>query len=120
MNLTLPWKPHAKQRPRVTRTGQAYTPAATRGAEKAILDAFVNASIEDSGAEGYPPIEGPVRVTILLADDHFVLDVEPHTEPTQRKLRGDVDNYAKTILDALNGHAWVDDKQIVFLTVVKT
>jgi crossover junction endodeoxyribonuclease RusA len=34
-------------------------------------------------------------------------------------LRGDIDNYVKSILDALNGVAWEDDKQIIELTVKK-
>ena len=33
--------------------------------------------------------------------------------------RGDVDNYSKGILDALNGVVYPDDKQIVELTVKK-
>ena len=32
---------------------------------------------------------------------------------------GDVDNFAKAILDALNGHAWDDDCQVVSLRVMK-
>lgn len=31
--------------------------------------------------------------------------------------RGDVDNYGKSILDALNGVAWLDDSQVQRLTV---
>ena len=33
--------------------------------------------------------------------------------------RGDVDNYAKGVLDAMNGVLWDDDDQIVKLTVSK-
>ena len=32
---------------------------------------------------------------------------------------GDVDNYAKAVLDSLNGVLWVDDDQIINLTVSK-
>ena len=35
------------------------------------------------------------------------------------KLRGDIDNYAKSILDGLNGVAYTDDKQIVSLELRK-
>ena len=34
-------------------------------------------------------------------------------------INGDLDNYAKAILDALNGHAWQDDAQIGQMTVAK-
>lgn len=32
---------------------------------------------------------------------------------------GDVDNYAKAVLDCLNGHMWEDDDQIIDLNVTK-
>ncbi len=37
----------------------------------------------------------------------------------ESKLRGDVDNYAKSILDGLNGVAFQDDKQVHILNVEK-
>lgn len=112
MNLKIPWTPHAKGRPRVTKTGQAYTPEATRRAEKAIRQAF-----EERYDEG--PLEGPLEVTVVLRNDEFDIGVRAVGDYEHRKLRGDVDNYAKTILDALNGAAWIDDKQIRTLVVMK-
>ena len=38
---------------------------------------------------------------------------------TKSKLRGDLDNYIKTILDALNGVAWDDDSQVVKIIGIK-
>jgi Holliday junction resolvase RusA-like endonuclease len=35
-------------------------------------------------------------------------------------LRGDIDNYVKTVLDGLNGTAWEDDIQVVEVTAVKS
>jgi crossover junction endodeoxyribonuclease RusA len=36
------------------------------------------------------------------------------------KLRGDVDNYLKTVMDGLNGVAWEDDKQVHAVVAEKT
>jgi len=46
-------------------------------------------------------IEGPVifRATIYLV--------------RKGNAEGDIDNYAKTLKDALNGIAWIDDRQVV-------
>jgi len=41
--------------------------------------------------------------------------MEPQTKP----LRGDIDNYMKTVLDALNTIAWDDDIQVVAVSAVK-
>lgn len=54
-----------------------------------------------------------------------ILDVEIVcicTKPKTTKLsipKGDVDNYAKGVLDMLNGLAWQDDKQIHSLRITK-
>jgi Holliday junction resolvase RusA-like endonuclease len=40
----------------------------------------------------------------------------PHNAKT---LRGDLDNYIKLTLDALNQVAWVDDRQVVRIMAVK-
>ncbi len=44
------------------------------------------------------------------------------TRPKTTKLdypRGDVDNFAKAVMDAANGYAWVDDNQVVDLHAFK-
>ena len=45
----------------------------------------------------------------------FEADVDVPKSP----LLGDIDNYAKSILDGLNGVAFDDDKQVRYLKVVK-
>lgn len=83
-----------------------YTPPETVKAEKAI-------QLQYDG----PKFDGPVRVTIVLSETGFDLMIEP--SDTQPTLRGDIDNYAKTILDALNKIAWGDDSCVQELRVLK-
>ena len=103
-HLIVPWKPHAKQRPRVA-NNRAYTPKATKDAEARIVEAFLERWTGE-------PYDTPLEVRIDLANEDFDIHIMETEDYVQRKLRGDIDNYAKTILDALNGIAWVDDSQI--------
>jgi Holliday junction resolvase RusA-like endonuclease len=41
------------------------------------------------------------------------------TVKEESKLRGDLDNYVKSLLDGLNGVAYEDDKQVVNLKAFK-
>jgi Holliday junction resolvase RusA-like endonuclease len=112
--LELPWVKHAKQRPRSGR-GHTYTPTATKKAEAFLREQFLFAMPDD-----FTPIEQSIGVSIVLRRDNIDFQVFPYTPHEVRSLSGDIDNYAKTILDALNGVAWKDDKQIERLFVVKT
>lgn len=112
VSVTIPWKPHAKQRPRSAR-GHTYTPAPTKKAEAAIL-AALKERLPDHEA-----FDCPLGVDIAFFDDHFQLVVWPVDDYKNRRLRGDTDNYLKTVLDAANGFLWDDDKQIVDLRGVK-
>jgi crossover junction endodeoxyribonuclease RusA len=109
---TLLWTPRAKQRPRahvVQGRAVTFTPRETMHAERELAEQWTTA-----------PAEGPIGVNLELSDDHVLVHVYDIRECDSVKLRrGDIDNYAKLILDALNGRAWVDDKQINALYVVK-
>ena len=103
-------KPRSKQRPRSTRFGHTYTPKETREYEKSIAEAYT----------GKLFAEGPLRITLAFNAGWTKITIEelkPKRVPS--KLRGDIDNYAKAILDALNGVAYTDDKQIVSLELRK-
>lgn len=104
---TIPWTPRAKERPRFTKTGHSYTSAPTRAAEKAIKEEFQRQFPD------WEPLDGPIALSLALANDHFNIAIHRVGEHTQRKLRGDLDNYEKTIGDALNEVAYIDDRQIV-------
>jgi len=110
ISLTIPGNPVGKQRARVCRTGHTFTPAKTVNYEALVKQTF---------AIKYPnfvPMSGPVRMMLSIY-------IMPSKE-TQRKIRTsvgriypivkpDIDNVFKICTDALNGMAYVDDKQIV-------
>lgn len=113
MRFTVPGVPVPKARPRFTRTGNTYTPAKTVAHEAAVMTAY--------RAAGGNLLQGALRVEIEL--------VMPIPKSTPKKLlasllwhrkRPDVDNLAKTVLDALNGVAYGDDGQVCWLVVMKT
>lgn len=84
--------PVPKQRARtVVKNGKAmsYTPKKTRDYEQLIGWSW----------RGPRRFEGAVKITAKV--------IEGKGHP------GDLDNYVKTLLDGLNGVAWVDDRQVV-------
>ena len=94
-----------KERPRQGAGGRFYTPKDTVAYEKKVAE--WGKRLFDA------PIVYPIMVQLSFydqTDDEELLDLALYdmTHSTQ----GDVDNYAKAVLDALNGVAWKDDKQI--------
>lgn len=108
--------PVAKARPRVAIRGghaHAYTPAKTQEAEWRIREAF---------AATFPNHQvwpGPVRlhVTAWLAMPKSI--PKKHRSSALPTRRPDCDNYLKTVLDALNGVAFLDDSQVVTVHLAK-
>lgn len=89
VRITLPWPPSANRYWRKTRWGRVYTsPEARAYRWQAAMKAL---------AQGVRPVKGMVIVELDLY------------RPANR---GDTDNFVKVILDALNGVAWADDKQV--------
>ena len=118
MKFSVPGAPKGKARPRVTRSGHAFTPKDTVLYENLVKTSF---------AAAYPdqrPIDSEITAVIyayypipastskkrkqLMASG----DIKPVTKP-------DTDNIAKAILDSLNGIAYSDDSRITDLTVMK-
>jgi len=94
--LTLPIAAHTKQRPRFGR-GRAYTPAGTRNWEELLAWRFIE-------RHGRPKLSCPLRVELFFGG----------VQANQ-----DIDNLAKSCLDALNRMASKDDRQVVELVVRK-
>ena len=100
----------AKQRPRMSRRGRAYTPKATHEFETRVATGWnKRKKFKDK----------PVSVSIELGKDFFTVKVVEIDTETPSALRGDIDNYVKSILDGLNGIAWDDDIQVRELKATK-
>jgi Holliday junction resolvase RusA-like endonuclease len=118
--LIIPVEPMAKGRPRVTRTGQVYTPAKTENAEaeaRIAIRSHVLHSVKPFALEK-PMFGDGVPISLDLI---FVIP-RPKSAPKKRQFpitRPDVDNYVKLIFDALNKFVWVDDSQVTTLVVKK-
>jgi Holliday junction resolvase RusA-like endonuclease len=105
-------KPVAKGRPRMTRRGFVYTPAATRKYEAH------GRLAAQMAMDGRPPIEVPVRIELLVelpvpaswsrrkTADAITGGIRPTSRP-------DTDNYIKSALDAINSIVVADDGQVV-------
>ena len=113
-SIMVPVKPIPKGRPRMTRFGKAYTPKETVAYEKEISELYDGPLFEDELL--CMKLRFTVEGTELLLEK---LEHNPKVKQTKSKLTGDIDNYAKSILDALNGVAYADDKQIVSLYLEK-
>lgn len=98
--------PRVKSRPRRGK-GRTYT-------EKQVV---VEEGLLKDGYDG-PKFTGPILVEITLHKDSIDVTIEDRPTPVVY-LRGDVDNYAKLVLDGLNTVAYDDDNQITELVIRK-
>ena len=103
-------KPVPKGRPRMTRYGRVYTPASTIEAEEIIRTAWTGDIMEGNLMLVCTFVKDEVRIIVQNIDSNL----KPPT-----KLRGDLDNYIKSILDGLNKVAYLDDKQVFELQAEK-
>lgn len=107
--------PKGKARPRFS-NGHAYTPKETKDYERRVKEAYIEAHGEC------------IPEDIPLAVDVFALFAIPHSwsKKKQKAVAGkqalckpDGDNILKIVLDALNGVAYKDDKQVSAMSVQK-
>lgn len=107
-------RPKSKGRPRMTRRGRAFTPKETVEYERSIANAYVGPMFAD----------GLISMKLRFTKEGTELfmeqvELDPEAPKVKGRLTGDIDNYAKSVLDALNGVAYTDDKQIVCLYLEK-
>lgn len=118
--FTVPGEPKGKARPRFRMARgyvRAYTPPETVAYEEKVRKAFREAY---SGPES----AGPMGVSITA---EYSIPKRAGTARRRAMESGelrpgkkpDADNVAKAVLDALNGEAWKDDRQVAELQVSK-
>lgn len=107
--ITVNARPTPKGRPRLGRRGRVFTPIKTLEAEAVIRDAWKK-------ARGPMWKEEPVWIEIRLFYDRTEITVGVDEDEGYSRLRGDIDNYVKLVMDGLNGAAWADDKQVHKIT----
>lgn len=104
MIIEIPGKPQPKQRPRMTRYGAVYTPAATQSFER-----LVKRHAKLAGAKpGLEPVHVDITSVFAIPKSwskkrKLAADGQPHIS------RPDLDNLVKSVLDGLNGVAFADD-----------
>ena len=115
--FNIPGKVQAKQRPRFNGK-YAYTPDRTANYENWVKICYLEKYRNEK------PLVAPLRIKIIA-----FYEIPKSTSKKRRQqmldnkiyptVKPDTDNIAKSILDSLNGVAYLDDKQVVSLTVEK-
>ena len=90
IRFTILGQPIPKARPRLGKRGYAYTPTKTKKYESLVKEAALLAISE--------PFESPVFVSLRFY--------------RKGKVKADVDNLCKAVLDGMNKTAYTDDKQV--------
>lgn len=110
----IPMRAVPKGRPRRSANGGMFTDKKTREFEKAVAfyckEAMRNAKLD--------PFSGPVLCEIYMDEEECSICISEY-DSEKSKLRGDIDNYVKALLDGANGILFGDDKQIHVLVARK-
>ena len=115
MTITVPGKPVGKARPRFMKNGHTYKAESDRKYELLVQQRW-----QAAGGAYYGDV--PIMAQIVA---YFPIPASVSKTKAKKMKDGfaskkpDADNVAKSILDALNGFAYADDKQVVGLTVQK-
>lgn len=114
MRFVIKGEPVPKGRPKLSTWGgyaRAYTPKKTREAEESI-----RAQIIKQLPNGFSIMEGAVLLRIVVARTKPKSSPKTKIYPTQKP---DLDNYIKTVLDAMNKIVFCDDSQVCYLVAKK-
>lgn len=116
MIFTVLGQPQGKGRPRFTRTGHPFTPEKTREYE-----ALIGRCYEEAGGELLSGYVGVFIRAYYKIPKNFSKEKRGFIERGLLKpaVKPDIDNVIKAILDGLNGRAYHDDNQVVYVSAEK-
>ena len=127
VKFTVPGEPQSKARPRFYHNGkfvQTYTPEKTVNYENLVKLAWMQRA-EEPFSEAIRKLDGAIRAEIVA---FFPIpksaSKKKHAQMADGKIRPitvkkDLDNVCKAVLDALNGIAYDDDRQVVEILAYK-
>jgi len=111
-------EPHGKGRPKFSSRGRfvhVYTPKETVDYEQKVREAYGDKPMMDT-----KPLKVVINAYYRIPKSLSKKDYQKALLKEKRPLtKPDVDNVSKSILDALNGVAYEDDKQVVSLIINK-
>lgn len=114
VSFEIPGKPYPLKRPRRASYGGMFDPKENVEAKKLVAQ-IARMAIKT-------PIEGPIRLAATFLFErpasHYGKTLKA-SAPIHHTQRPDVDNLIKTLLDGLNGIAWLDDAQVVEVSGLK-
>lgn len=117
IKIVVEGKPTPKARARTVSKGGrtwSYTPGKTKTAEEQIrLQALSTMALNHAKTTFKPVI---LRIGVYLPIPKYL---NGSKDPILPIVRPDLDNYAKLVMDALNGTLWDDDGQVVCMTTFK-
>lgn len=118
IELVIEGEPVAKGRPKLSRYG-TYTPKKTKDYEELVKKAWNESKYAD-----FEPLETAIKISVVFyrgiqkSGSKQIKDAKNKglILPT---IKPDIDNYMKSILDGLNGLAYVDDSQVCSIKASK-
>ena len=117
--FTIPVAPKTKQAVRFTKKGRAFQPQGVVDFENSVKEFCAEYMQKQNVAQ----LTQPLRVNIKLRKNSIGVTLTHIDDPDQYKteVRGDVDNYAKAILDGLQGEGGIigNDRQVWELHISK-
>lgn len=114
--FTVLGEPVAKERARVYR-GRAFTPKRTKAYEEQVAWEY-----KKQKGSFYKTQPVKVKIELYFAPPKSTTKKELAKISTGQKVytgKKDIDNIAKSILDSLNGVAYIDDRQVIELSISK-